>query len=265
MIIDLPEPTDYQVLTEAEQEVLCQEILAEVSTRQFKPAGEHSREHWNEAWSNQDAVPYFMRPAQFLRVNGQFVRPFDEWLELRWYQRFRRMLGRRYLQEVATLYEFGCGNGWNLAASQEFYLGKRLVGLDWADSGVQHLPAGIEGRVFDFFHPDYDLKLDAGCGIWTVGALEQTGTGWEPFLEYLLTNRPDICVHVEPMLEWYDPKNPVDATAIEYHLARNYWRGFSMKIGELARQGKAKILEQKRSYFGSKYIEGYSVFCWRPV
>jgi hypothetical protein len=70
---------------------------------------------------------------------------------------------------------------------------------------------------------------------------------------------------MEPFLEWYDPANSVDRTAIAYHLARNYWQGFPAKMAELAAQGKVEIMEQKRAHFGSRYIEGYSIFAWRPL
>ena len=260
-------PGDYKVLDPAQQETLCKEILAEVASGQFKPAGESSREHWNEVWAANtlDVPPYIFRPGRVLRVNGQFVRPRDPWFELNWYKQFRAKVLRTYFRDVFPLYEFGCGNGWNLAAAHQLYPEKSLVGLDWAEAAVDRLPRDIHGRVFDFFHPDYDLKLVPGSGVLTVGALEQTGTAWEPFLEYLLANRPAVVVHVEPIVEWYDPTNPVDATAIAYHLARNYWRGFPAKLQELAMQGTVEILEQKRSYFGSKYIEGYSVLAWRPL
>lgn len=256
---------DYKVLDRREQEALCQETLAEIASGQFKPAGEASREHWNRMWSHPTCVPYYMAPSTVLRVNGQFVRPYDKWLEASWFTAFRSILVDRYFQSTGTIYEFGCGSGWNLAMIARIHPEKKLVGLDWAQTAVDTLPPGIHGQQFDFFDPDYELKLDPGCGVLTVGALEQTGKDWEAFLEYLLTRKPAVCVHVEPIVEWYDPRNPVDLTAIQYHLARNYWEGFPARIGKLAAQDKVEILEQKRSYFGSKYIEGYSLFVWRLI
>ena len=266
MTAELLTPGDYKVLDPAQQEVLCQEILAEIKSNQFKPAGERSRQHWQEVWrQSSPGPPSFLKPAQVLRVNGQFVRPSDTLLEHSWYWRYRFRLLMDYFKGMAAIYEFGCGNAWNLVAARDIFPNKTLVGLDWAASAVNRMPPGIHGHQFDFFKPDYTLRLLRDAGVWTVGALEQTGTEWEPFMQYLLAQKPGICVHVEPIVEWYDPSNPVDATAIQYHLARHYWRGFPARLRELAAQGKAEILEQKRSYFGSKYIEGYSLFVWRPV
>ena len=265
-MIEPPFPHEYQVFDQCEQDALCAEILAEVAAGKFKPAGEPSRQHWEKMWAqNRTEMPYFLRPAAVLRVNGQFVRPKDEWLELKWYERFRDQLLKKYFKAVPAIYEFGCGNGWNLMAARHIFPDKTLVGLDWAESAVSSLPWYIRGYLFDFFRPDYSLKLDPGFGVWTVGALEQTGQNWMPFLAYLLEQKPAICVHVEPILEWYDQNNPVDRTAIEYHLARNYWTGFPSWMSHLEELGKVKIIETKRSLFGSKYIEGYSLFVWRPT
>lgn len=266
MRAELLTPEHYEILDPAQQDALCQEILAEVSSGQFKPAGEPSREHWRQVWAtSQPGAPPFIKPAQVLRVNQQFVRPSHQYLETMWYRRFRANVLRAYLRDVAAIYEFGCGNGWNLVAARGLYPTKRLMGLDWALSALDSLPAGITRQVFDFFQPDYDVKLVPGAGVWTVGALEQTGSKWGAFLEYLLANKPALCVHVEPIVEWYDPANPVDQTAIEYHKARKYWEGFPAHMAALAAHGVIEILEQKRSFFGSKYIEGYSLFCWKPI
>lgn len=263
---NLPPPERYRVLGAAEQEALCQEILAEVASGQFKPVGEGNQQHWDDVWSRSYSnVPSYVKPAAVLRVAGQFVRPKDPTIERFWYERCREKLLKTYFKDVPAIYEFGCGNGWNLHAARALYPLKELVGLDWSQSAVDRLPRSIQGRVFDFFKPDYDVVLPPGSGVLTVGALEQTGTRWEPFLEYLLDQRPACCLHVEPILEWYDPENPVDQTAIAYHRARKYWEAFPAELAHLASQGKAEIIHQQRSFFGSKYIEGYSLLVWRPT
>ena len=261
---DLLQLTDYQLLTHPEQEALCQEILAEVAAGKFKPAGESSRAHWQDVWTNPGFLPPYIKQGQVLRVNGSLVWPHDAWLELKWYVRFRETLLKTYFHEVPAIWEFGCGNGWNLRAARQLYPAKKLVGLDWAMPALGKMPYGPDYRQFDFFKPDYNVKLPAGTGVWTVGALEQTGTRWEPFLEYLLANKPAVCVHVEPIVEWYDPKNLVDATAIAYHRVRHYWEGFPHWLWQMVAQGHVNILEQQRSYFGSRYLEGYSLNVWRP-
>ncbi|NDB76105.1 MAG: adenylate/guanylate cyclase domain-containing protein [Verrucomicrobia bacterium] len=115
----------------------------------------------------------------------------------------------------------------------------------------------VAGRQFDFFHPDETLDMPAGSAIFTVGALEQTGTQWEKFLEFVLKKKPACCFHIEPIHEWYDHENNlVDYTAWKAHEVRNFWRGFPGRIIELEKQGRARILKTKRINFGSLVAGG---------
>ena len=267
MRIEPPDPSLYQVLTQSEQETQCSYIHHTVELGMFAPVDQANHQHWNDVWSDLNAQlpPGFIRTSNDLvRVNSQFVRPLRSDLELIWYERFRDTVLQTFFSDTDTIYEFGCGNGWNLVAAQKLYPHKRLVGLDWAPSGLALLPPSIAAIPFDFFKPDFNLQLDKSAGVWTVGALEQTGRNWEVFLEYLLHNTPSICVHIEPIVEWYNAQNPVDLTAIHYHLARHYWMGFPAKMRQLAKQGKVEVIVEQRSYFGSKDIEGYSLIVWRP-
>jgi hypothetical protein len=278
MAFNYPRAPQGDPLSDSEQDVLCQEILAEIQTGRFKPAGEaheENRSHWEQVWALQGwkSVPPYLRSGDLLRVNQHFLRTQKRSQELYWYKRLRSALLSTYFKNVPGIYEFGCGSGWNLLAAHDLYPTKKLVGLDWAQSAVDRLNGlgpywqgeRIRAKHFDFFHPDYALKLEPNSGVWTVWSLEQTGKDWGAFLEYLLDQRPACCVHVEPIVEWYDPKNPVDATAILYHRARKYWEGFPDVMDDLQAQGKVEILEKQRAYLGSKYLEACSLFVWRPL
>ena len=123
----------------------------------------------------------------------------------------------------------------------------------------------MQGRRFDFFAPDHTLALAPNSVVLTIGALEQTGRNFEAFLDYLLRQSPGLCVHIEPIVEWYDPEQIVDDAAIRFHRARNYLDGFATRLEALARDGRIQILKRKRSLFGSLFMEGYSQLIWRPV
>jgi hypothetical protein len=130
----------------------------------------------------------------------------------------------------------------------------------------------VEGRLFDFFAPermleplkDNQVALPPNSAVLTIGALEQTGLQWGPFLTWLLKQNPALCVHIEPVLEWYGD-GLIDYTAIRAHKARNFWRGFPKALEFLKEQGRIEIIKQKRSYFGSLVLEGYSQIIWRPL
>jgi SAM-dependent methyltransferase len=200
------------------------------------------------------------------------VETLDPNFELNWYRVFRLWLFQTYLAGVNTVYEFGCGSGFNIAALAKLYPEKRYYGLDWASQSVDIVNElgkkfgwDMHGRLFDFFAPDRGLCIEENSAILTIGALEQTGTEYGSFLQYLLDSSPRLCVHFEPILEWYDENNLIDYAAIRFHQKRNYWRGFPTRLRELQEDGKIEILKTNRSYFGSLYIDGYSQLIWRPI
>ena len=95
--------------------------------------------------------------------------------------------------------------------------------------------------------------------------MEQLGSRYQPFLEYLLENRPQICVHLEPIVELYREGNPLDQAAIRYHERRGYLAGFLTTLKTLEASGKISLLKVQRLFFGGFYHEGYSVVVWKPV
>ena len=66
------------------------------------------------------------------------------------------------------------------------------------------------------------------------------------------------------MAEFLDENKLVDFLSIEYFKSRNYLSGFYSHLVELERLGKIEILEKKRLYSGSYFIEGHSLVVWKP-
>ena len=250
----------------------------------FTLAGPEGKGRWEKGWGEnlarlkaQDGdlsalVPDYIRPLQPVRLNGQYVLPIDPEFELHWYDVFQEWLFRTYFKDAKVVYEFGCGSGINLAKLAKMYSHKRYVGLDWAESSkgiVDELSCGygwnMEGRIFDFFQPDETLKIEEGAVVFTLGALEQTGRRYDAFIDYLLRFRPSLCIFIEPVVEWYTNDTLADYAAKRFHRERHYWEGFPKRLRELEQAGKVEIVKQKRSGFGSLYIEGYSQSIWKPL
>lgn len=272
----------YAPFTPEHEEILLATIRDDLL--HFTPAGPERKQQWEIGWrENLEAfrerktigalVPKYYRDYQPLRLHQHMVWPVTPRFELNWFVTLLAWLFKAYLGKTETVYEFGCGSGFNLAGLA-YYMGrdKAYVGLDWAQASVDILDdvrhcwgLNIEGRQFDLFQPDYTLQLAPDSVVLTVATLEQTGRNYEEFLQYLLSQRPALCVNIEPIVEWYDPDNDVDQTAILYHRARNYLEGFPQRLKELEREGRVEILKMKRSYFGSLYHEGYSQVIWRPL
>jgi len=148
-----------------------------------------------------------------------------------------------------------------------------LWGLDWANTsqriveciaqqGIDH---NIHAHRFDYFGPDKSFCLERDSAVYTVASLEQVGAKWTKFIEYILENRPRICIHVEPIAELLDPGRLIDYLSIEYFKKRNYLKDFLSGLRLLEREGKIRIHRAQRTHIGSLFIEGYSVIVWSPI
>jgi SAM-dependent methyltransferase len=274
----------YTILRGDAREKVLLDVFKRIDSDQLTTAGPDAKPRWEKGWGENlesfrkdsgDAealLPKYIRPNQPVRLEHEYVLPEDSRFELHWFEVLREWLFRKYFASLPSVYEFGCGTGFNLATLAGMYPGKELVGLDWAQASCSLVDEigkargwNLKGRLFDFFAPDPGLKLNPSGGVLTVAALEQTGRNFGPFLDFLIAQRPQVCVHVEPICEWYDPNRLMDYAAIRFHRRRNYLDGFATRLAELEQQGKIQILRSRRSYFGSLYIEAYSQIIWRPV
>ena len=94
-------------------------------------------------------------------------------------------------------------------------------------------------------------------------AMEQLGSAFKPFLDYILGKGPRLIFHVEPVFELYNPDKLFDELAVKYHEKRNYLKGYLPALKKLEREGKIEILEIRRLFFGSLFHEGYSLIAWK--
>lgn len=265
----------HRVLEGDEEQAVINDVMARLYT--LNCAG--TKDRWEKGWRENleaykrsgdiaDLRPKYIRPNQPVRLNGKFVMPEDPDIEAKWYQRFFADIADKWLAPHDEIWECGCGSGHNVATLARAFPSKRIVGADWAEASGKIIVElnkryhNVWPSFLDFFNPSPE---DAeGAAILTVGALEQTGKNWRPFLEWVLHARPEICVHLEPVLEWYDPLNPVDRTAILAHKARGFWEGFYEELRRRQGMGEVDILHTERTGFGSLFCEGYSQIVWRP-
>lgn len=255
-------------------------IDSEVPTQ----VGPQREDVWERCWAEnlenfvasefelEALVPKFIKPGQPVRLNQRYVLPRNPSFELAFFQVCRAFYYQKYLADVRSAYEFGCGTGFNLVALGTQMPNMKLYGLDWSQSACEMVNLtgkkhrlDIAGARFDFFNPDRGLKLDPHSAVMTLCALEQVGPRHGPFIEFLLEKRPKICINMEPIEDLYDEGNLADYLALRYHRKRGYLSGFLPRLKALETEGKIKILEVRRMFFGSLYHEGYSFVVWKPA
>lgn len=273
----------YRIVEGKEYDQAILRIIKTLDSNTLKTSGPHRLNDWEKGWeenlqefklSRCDLdllIPKFVKEDEYIRFQGNFIDPESDSFETAFVNVMRYYLFDKYYKKINALYEFGAGTGLNLVAASRVFPKMKLVGLDWAKSSIdiintlkEKLNLNISGIRFDLFNLDRNYQLDKGSAILTIGTLEQLGKNFKPFINYLLENKPKVCIHMETLYEFYDQNNLLDYLAAKYLEKRNYLRGFLPFLKKLESEKKIKILEIRRT-FGSFYHEGYTYIVWKPI
>lgn len=270
----------YRSLAGEERDRLILEILKTLHAA-LPVSGRNRLARWEDGWSEnlqafvssnydlKQLLPgYYRKGRGVMRLFGKYVLPEDSGFEMNVLAVLLAWIGKTFLRGVDHVYEFGCGPAHNLVALAEMYPEKSYHGLDWAAASQQIIEAiakfngiNIDSRRFDMFSPDRSCKLELNSAVVTVGAMEQLGQNFDPFLQYLLNGAPAICIHVEPIYELYDQSNLLDYLAARYSEKRGYLRGYLTALKSLEEAGCIKLLHVQKN-LGSQYHDGWTTVAW---
>ena len=246
-------------------------------------SGSHRKESWENGWGQNliefsdskdlaSIAPKYFGKYPLIRWKQKFIKPKSALMESGLLSLLIQSLVEKYSSEMNNLYEFGCGTGNNLVKIREFNNNLELYGLDWVESSqkIINLIAQetrdnkLHSAKFDYFNPDETFSIKEDSVVLTVASLEQTGTEFTKFIEYLLNQKPKIVIHIEPMWEPLDKNNNLDSLSIKYFNKRNYLNGLYLHIEKLSKEGRLEIDRYFRSFVGSFFVDGYSVVVWKP-
>ncbi len=230
----------YRELTLAERDQAIKKAVEFLLTDFVVYAGEHRYNQWEKGWGEnladfkkdrniQAIVPRYFGKYPINRFDQDFVMALDNKFEINLLSILQYWIFEKYLKTSPVIYEFGCGTGHNLLRLREINPTATLWGLDWVKSS-QKIVRGmaevlgdknLKAYQFDYFNPDPSFKLDPTGAVFTFASLEQTGNKYKKFIDYLLKNKPALCVHIEPTGETLDEKNLLDYLSIKYFEKRN--------------------------------------------
>lgn len=273
----------YNILSGAEKEAVQLRVAKTLISDSLKVSGPHRKEDWEKGWSEnlddfiskghniRELIPKFVKKKEVIRFRGAYIMPDDPDFETSFVSVLRGYLFTKYFAGCSKVFEFGCGTGLNLVALAELFPEKQLVGLDWSDASCRilnelatQLNINLSGVFFDMFSPNDDIEVDDCSAVFTIGAMEQLGTNFEPFAEFLLRKKPSVVVNVEVNYEMLDQHTLFDYMAAAYMEKRNYLRGFYSYLKSREQQGGVKILDARKT-IGSLYHDGYTYIVWKPV
>lgn len=274
----------YHLLEKHERDKVILYVINRLDKKEFTLAGQKGKERWDSGWyenldkfkkSNyniESLTPKYVRPNQPLRLYKDYVVSSNDYLELDYFTVLRKWLFKNYISPFQDIYEFGCGSGYNLAMLADLFKDKQIFGLDWSKPAVEianligekHY-SNVSGHLFDMFNPKKEISFSKNSCVLTIGALEQLGKNHNLFVDHLLDKKPSICLHVEPIVDYYDTNNLIDYLASRFHYIRNYLDGFIPYLHALEKTGKIKIIKEKRVEFGSLFHDGWSLVFWQPI
>jgi hypothetical protein len=274
----------YREIVGEERDRLILGVLKRIDLDQQVIGADSRKDVWYNGWDNthqdflnsggsiESLVPKFIRTGLPVRLRGEFVSPADPDFELRFVQVLRNWMFREFFGPFDNLYEFGCGTGFNLVALAKIFPEKRLFGSDFVNSSVDLVNAiaqkhqfRLSASLFDMTSPNPEYKILPSSAIFTFGSIEQLASRFGNFLEYLLSQRPGLCLHIEPTVELYDENRLIDYLAIKFHRKRGYTEGLLPALQKLAEAKRIELMRVRRLYFGSLMIEGYNLILWRPT
>lgn len=272
----LPESTD-SIIRDVLEIISSDSFAARVGTNvkkaRWQSGWQENLEDYRKTNDIASTIPKYYRPSSFLRLNGKYILPtYPDKFEYTYVYLFRLYMFYKYFSDASTVYEFGCGSGNNLAHFCRLFPSIPAIGADYIPAAVELINTlaktkefNLTGQLFDMENPNYELEVPANSALFTMGALEQIPNGYQSFINFAITKKFRICMHVEPIFELYDPTNLSDYLAIQFHTKRNYAKGILPLLTYLEGQGKIEICRVHRPLFGNMMQDSWSYIVWRPL
>lgn len=272
----------YRKIDGEEREKIVHEVKDIINSDSLSIVGPQRKNIWEKGWSEnlknfidnnydpEELYPKYIRPDNPIRFKQEYIMPVDPNFELNFFKAYRFWLFNKYLKNFDAIYEFGCGTGHNLVTLAQMFPEKKLHGFDWTDASVKLVDKiaettgyNIESHLFDMFNPDQSIDIPENSAVITMGALEQLGSGWKKFLEFIMSKKPSLFLHSEPICEFYDENHLIDQLFIKYHKKRGYLEKYYTFLKDLESEGKINIINSRRVYVGNIVQEGYSIVVWK--
>lgn len=273
---------EYRDLTNQERDAYILDVV-NVLTNEITVSGKHRISEWENGWDENfnlfvksgnidDLIPKYHGKNKIVRWMGETVMPITENFDYKIHICFVDAILNHFVKKHKNLMEFGCGPGYHLLRFKNYSGDMNLYGLDWTKSSQniinsinKKLNSSIFAENFDFFNPKLDFEIPQNTAVFTVAALEQVGNNFEKFISFLLEKKPELVINMEPIDELLDNNKLIDSLSIKYFRKRNYLNNFLPYLEKLERDKKIEIIDKRRIFSGSYFIEGHSLIVWKPL
>jgi hypothetical protein len=275
----------YNYLNQKENNKYLQKIISSLVEKKIKKSGKKYKNKWEKGWyenyykfkkSNNflDLIPEYFFKERISRIGNDLIKTKSKYFDYKILYLITSYIFEKYLKDEKNIIEFGCGTGHNLLNLNKYNKNAKLYGLDWASSSqkifklISTKHPNILGYKFDYFNPKFNKDLNLSKNSWccyTVAYLEQIGNNFKKYVNFLRKKKPKLIINIEPINELMKPNFILDYLSVKYSQKRNYLEGYFSYLKKLEKNKVVKLLEVKKSHFGSLYINGYSILVWKFI
>lgn len=271
----------YEYMSKTESNDIILKVLKRIDSGTLSKTG--NKDVWEKGWSENlemikktndisSVIPKYTNSSHVCRFNGEYIKTVSTNFEFNVLEIFR-MWASQYLVSCENIFEFGSGSGQNLISLAKLFPNKKIHGLDWTESSIEIIDRinnkfgyNIHSHIFDLYDPNYNLIMPSNnSGVITIGCMEQIYFNYKNFVDFLLWKKPNVIVHLEPILEFYDDDNILDYLAIKFHTQRNYLLGYYTYLKKLEFENKIRIIKENKSIFGNMFNNLWSILIWEIV
>jgi len=242
----------------------------------FKIAGEHRLKDWEIGWSGKGVVdrdeeysnmPYYFLNSTHIRIKDRVFEDKSGFVEVDILRALQTVVFSEinFTNPRIAVIEYGCGTGCNIQFLKKRFSEIQFYAADWAQSAMQRI---IDNKILhpkncylvDYFKKETFASPDQDFIAFTNASLEQTGSRYSEFIDYLVNN--PFClggIHIEPIRDLLDLTSPLNKQSHNYAEKRGYLTGFLSYIKNLP----VKVIQAKDYGIGSRFISGYQVLIWK--
>lgn len=275
----------YNYLNKNEHNNYLQKIIKALIETNIKKSGKEYKNKWEKGWDENyykfkkssnflDLIPKYFFKEKVSRIGNDLIKTKQKYFDYKILNLITSYIFEKYLKNEKKIVELGYGTGHNLLNLNSFNNKAELYGLDWASSSQKILKLisikhpNIRGYKFDYFNPKFSNNLNLSKKKWccyTIASLEQIGDNFKKYVNFLIKNKPKLVINIEPINELMDKTLILDYLSVKYSQKRNYLEGYFSYLKILEKKKIIKFIEVKKSYFGSLYINGYSIIVWKFI
>jgi SAM-dependent methyltransferase len=274
----------FRYLSQKEKNLVVIKVINKIIHDKQIIASKGRKQEWHDGWNealrsysktknSKFLIPkfYTARENKIFRLGGEFIKAKTPMFEVRMLNIFRNWYFKKYFSKVKNIYEFGAGTGHNLLELSKIFPDKNIYGSDFVKPAVDLLKLiakknkiNLKVFQFDMSAPNKNIKILKKSGLFTAGALEQLSGNIYKFINYILSQKPEIVIHIEPVADFYSKRQLVDYLGHSFQAKRKYTNNLLSYLKELEENKKIKIIKSCKSPFGSLMMEGHNLIVWNP-